>query len=46
LYARGSIAGKMVCNLVLVENHKEGYTPNMEIDKKNYEIKSHVLGKS
>jgi hypothetical protein len=46
LYAIGRIAGKMVCNLVLVENHKEGCTLNMATDKKNYEIESHVLGKS
>jgi hypothetical protein len=46
LYARGSIARKMVSSLVLVENHKEGCTPNMETNKNNYEIESHVLGKS
>ena len=37
---------KMVCSLVLVENHMEGCNPNMETTKKNYEIEFHVLGKS
>ena len=35
---------KIVCNLVLVKNHKEGCNPNLDTTKMIYEIEFHVLG--
>jgi hypothetical protein len=35
---------KIVCSLVLVENHKEGCNPNLATTKMIYEIEFHVLG--
>ena len=35
---------KIVCILVPVENHKDGYIHNMETTKMNDEIEFHVLG--
>jgi hypothetical protein len=34
----------MVCSLVPMENHKDGYIHNMETTKMNHEIEFHVLG--
>ena len=42
----GSMAGKVVFSMVLVEIHKEECIHIIATTMKNYEIEFHILGKS